>query len=868
MTLFPFVATTPAERSGTEAGTRARRTVAPGPWTVASALYAAVLVGWVSSGWGVHSEVGEFILNLAFQPLNLAATWVFWRASRRAAPGTRLRLSLGLFAACYASICVGNTAWFVWDSLLRVDPTFTWPNVPYLVSYAVGIAGLIALPLEQRNRIEPWRFVLDALLTVIGGGAVIWFIVIRPLTAVDLPPMHRAILLAFPFGALAYFVGLLTVPLRRPAGVNLHALRLFVIGEGASLLTDLFYQTVYRDPSSAGLQWTYVFYAVSYTFVVWSGEVFSRGPGPTPAPAKPDLTYSWSPLPWLAAGAVYVLLLWNAIVSWRSSSLSALAVVAIVLTALLSLREAATVRQNVRLLRARVVRESESRFESLVRHSTDPLLILDQDLVMRFASPAVGRVAGRTAESLVGSEFLDLLHPDDALHARGLFQEAIPSLGVVRSARWRIAHQGGGWRHLEVVVTNLLADQSVHGLVLTAHDVTERDSLEEQLRHAQKMEAIGQLAGGIAHDFNNLLTTILGTTELALERLPAKAALRSEIEEIRTAGRRAATLTGQLLAFSRKHVIEAKVVEVAEVVASTHRLLQRLIGEHINLAVHIEHDIGCVRGDVAQIEQALVNLIVNARDAIPETGTVTLEALSIDLPAHPPDRQLAALPPGPYVALRVTDTGTGMDAATQARIFEPFFTTKGLGRGTGLGLATVYGTVQRHGGAISVRSAPGEGSQFTIYLPRVDRPAGAATGEAGIQAGYGRETILVVEDEVAVRRTTSRGLRSRGYTVLEAADGETAVELAENHPGIIELVVMDVILPGRSGPQVVADLHRIRPGMRVLYASGYTGRELTPHGLLAPDVAFLQKPYSIAELTRRVREVLTADAIAAQRPPA
>jgi PAS domain S-box-containing protein len=650
--------------------------------------------------------------------------------------------------------------------------------------------------------------------------------------------------------------------------VNLHALRLFVIGEGASLLTDLFYQTVYRDPSSAGLQWTYVFYAVSYTLVVWSGEVFSRGPGPAPAPAKPDLTYSWSPLPWLAAGAVYVLLLWNAIVSWRSSSLSALAVVAIVLTALLSLREAATVRQNVRLLRARVVRESESRFESLVRHSTDPLLILDQDLVMRFASPAVGRVAGRTAESLVGSEFLDLLHPDDALHARGLFQEAIPSLGVVRSARWRIAHQGGGWRHLEVVVTNLLADQSVHGLVLTAHDVTERDSLEEQLRHAQKMEAIGQLAGGIAHDFNNLLTTILGTTELALERLPAKAALRSEIEEIRTAGRRAATLTGQLLAFSRKHVIEAKVVEVAEVVASTHRLLQRLIGEHINLAVHIEHDIGCVRGDVAQIEQALVNLIVNARDAIPETGTVTLEALSIDLPAHPPDRQLAALPPGPYVALRVTDTGTGMDAATQARIFEPFFTTKGLGRGTGLGLATVYGTVQRHGGAISVRSAPGEGSQFTIYLPRVDRPAGAATGEAGIQAGYGRETILVVEDEVAVRRTTSRGLRSRGYTVLEAADGETAVELAENHPGIIELVVMDVILPGRSGPQVVADLHRIRPGMRVLYASGYTGRELTPHGLLAPDVAFLQKPYSIAELTRRVREVLTADAIAAQRPPA
>jgi PAS domain S-box-containing protein len=867
MTLIPFAATTPAERAGSESGAQTRGPVAPGPWTLASATYAAVLVGWMASGWGVSTDVGKFILNLAFQPLNLAATGVFWRASRRAPSGSRLRLSLTLFTACYAGIFAGNTAWFVWDSLLGLDPTFSWANLPYLFSYVVGIAGLIALPLEQRSRFAPWRFALDALLTVLGGGAVIWFVVIRPLTSVDLPPLHRAILLAFPFGALTYFVGLLTVPLRRPAGVNLHALRLFVIGEGASLLTDLFYQMIYRDPPSAGMQWTYVFYALSYALLVWSGEVFARGPGAVARQTKAELVYGWSPLPWLAAGAVYALLLWNAIVAWHSS-LSGLAVVAIVITLLLGLREAATVRQNAKLLRARVERESESRFESLVRHSTDPLLVLDQGLVMRFASPAAGRVAGRTAESLIGSEFLDLLHPDDALHAGGLFRETIPNVGAVRSARWRIAHQSGGWRHLEVVVTNLLADQSVHGLVLTAHDVTERDSLEEQLRHAQKMDAIGQLAGGIAHDFNNLLTTILGTTELALERLPARAALRTEIEEIRTAGRRAATLTGQLLAFSRKHVIEAKVLEVAEVVASTHRLLQRLIGEHINLAVHIEHGIGCVRGDVAQIEQALVNLIVNARDAIPETGTVTLEALSIELPGHPPDRQLAGLPPGPYIALRVTDTGTGMDAATQEHIFEPFFTTKGLGRGTGLGLATVYGTVQRHGGGITVRSAPGEGSQFTLYLPRVNRLSGPAMGEPGNQEGYGKETILVVEDEVAVRRTTSRGLRSRGYTVLEAGDGDSAVQLAESHPGIIQLVLMDVILPGRSGPQVVADLHRIRPGMRVLYASGYTGRELTPHGLLASDVAFLQKPYSIAELTRRVREVLTEDGLSLQRPPA
>jgi PAS domain S-box-containing protein len=828
---------------------------APGLWTVLAATYAAVLVTWVASGWGVSSELGKSILNLAFQPLNLAAAGAFWRASNRVDPG-RLRPALRLFAACYLSVFTGNTLWFVQETILNTNPTYSWPNIPYLLSYVLGVAGLLTLPTARRSPFEWWKFLLDALLTALGGGAVIWFVVIRPLTLVELPPLHRAILLAFPFSALVFFVGLLMVLLRRPVELSPAALRLYVVGEGATLIGDLFYQLVYQNPSYSGIQWTYTVYAASYVVIVWSGEVFARRtiPARAPAPAPAEGIHLWSPLPWIAAGGVYVLLLWNAIQTW-TSSLSALAVVAIVLTVLLVAREAATVSQNVRLLQARAERQSEVRFESLVRHSTDPLLILDAELVTRFASPAAGRVAGRPTEALVGRRFLDLLHPDDVLPAETLFREVALHAGVARPARWRMAHQSGAWRHLEAVVTNLLTDARVHGLVVTAHDVTERDSLEEQLRHAQKMEAVGQLAGGIAHDFNNLLTTILGAAELASERMPA-GPVRSEIEEIRTAGRRAAALTGQLLAFSRKHVIEARVLEVSEVVAGTHSLLQRLIGEHINLVVRIEHDLGCVRGDVAQIEQALVNLIVNARDAIPNGGTITLEALSAEITAASPDPQLAGLGPGPYVALRVTDTGVGMDAATQARIFEPFFTTKGLGRGTGLGLATVYGTVQRHGGAITVQSSLGDGSRFTIYLPRVSGPAGGLTRDRPSEGADGNETILVVEDEAAVLRTTSRGLRSHGYTVLEAADGDGAVRVAETHSGAIDLVVMDVILPGRSGPQVMVELSRIRPGMRVLYASGYTGRELTPHGLLAADVAFLQKPYSIAELAKRVRQVL------------
>jgi PAS domain S-box-containing protein len=857
MTLTPIDGTPPEQRPGASPspGATDPRGAAPGLWTGLAALYGTALVAWVASGWGVSSELGKGLLNLAFQPLNLAAAAAFWRASTRA-DRERLRPALRLFAACYLSIFAGNTLWFVQETLLRTDPTYSWPNIPYLLSYAFGIAGLLSLPMARRSRFEWWRFLLDAVLTGLGGGAVIWFVVIRPLSVVELPPLHRAILLAFPFAALVFFVGLLMVLLRRPAEVSPAALRLYVVGEGATLVGDLFYQLVYQHPSYSGIQWTYTVYAASYVVIVWSGEVFARRPSPPrePRPAVPVDIHVWSPLPWIAAGGVYVLLLWNAIQTWNSS-LSGLAVVAIALTVLLVAREAATVGQNVRLLQARAERKSEIRFESLVRHSTDPLLILDAQLITRFASPAAGRVAGRPAEGLVGTRLLDLIHPNDAPQAEALLHQLIPGVGLACPVRWRMAHQGGSWRHLEAVVTNLLADPSVHGLVVTAHDVTERDSLEEQLRHAQKMEAIGQLAGGIAHDFNNLLTTILGTAELALERLPP-GPLRGEIEEMRTAGRRAAALTGQLLAFSRKQVIEAKVIDVSDVVAGTHRLLQRLIGEHINLAVRIEHDIGCVRGDVAQIEQALVNLIVNARDAITDTGTITLEAAAAEIPAGTSDPELGAVEPGPYVALRVTDTGAGMDPATQARIFEPFFTTKGLGRGTGLGLATVYGTVRRHGGAVTVQSAVGEGSRFTIYLPRVAGPAEVRPRDRALEATDGKETILVVEDEVAVLRTTSRGLRSHGYTVLEAGDGIAAVQVAEAHPGAIDLVVMDVILPGRSGPQVVVDLHRIRPAMRVLYASGYSGRELTPHGLLTADIAFLQKPYSISELSRRIRQVL------------
>jgi two-component system, cell cycle sensor histidine kinase and response regulator CckA len=396
-------------------------------------------------------------------------------------------------------------------------------------------------------------------------------------------------------------------------------------------------------------------------------------------------------------------------------------------------------------------------------------------------------------------------------------------------------------------------DEPADVLEAIVEDITERRVLEDQFRQAQKMEAVGRLAGGIAHDFNNLLMVIGGYTEVLLNQLAPDHPLHGKAEAIQQASDRATTLTRQLLAFSRKQLLELKVVDVNAIVADMERLLRPLIGEDIELTTQLAPSIGCTRADAGQLEQVIMNLVVNAKDALPKGGKICIRTAAVthddsDRPEH------SFIKSGPYVMISVGDNGHGMDRETQARIFEPFFTTKEKGKGTGLGLSTVYGIVKQSGGYVFVQSELGHGTVFNIYLPRVDEPCDAlGSPTVSSTASGGSETILLVEDEESVRQLVRETLESRGYRVLEAANGADALAVASGHQDNLHLVITDVVMPGLSGHELAQQLLSARPGIKVLYLSGYAQDAFPP---AEAHKAFLQKPFTLQSLARKVREVL------------
>jgi two-component system cell cycle sensor histidine kinase/response regulator CckA len=506
-----------------------------------------------------------------------------------------------------------------------------------------------------------------------------------------------------------------------------------------------------------------------------------------------------------------------------------------------------------------VFQKSGKLVTALLESAAQGIISIDSGGRIVLANRRAEEIFGYTREELAGAS-VEMLLPESKRAAHGQYRDEY-------FARPRARHMGigldlagrrkdGSEVPVEVSLSYVQSDEGLFAIAFVS-DISPRKRLEEQLLHAQKMEAVGRLAGGVAHDFNNMLTVISGYNRMILDEVSTMDPLRGYAEEILKAADRAGALTNQLLAFSRRQIMQPRVFNVNAVMIQTQKMLRRLIGEDIELILNLADNVGNIRADPGHVEQAIVNLAVNARDAMPLGGHLTIETADVVLDDNYA-RTHMGVKPGEFTMIAVSDDGHGMDSETRRHIFEPFFTTKEKGKGTGLGLATVYGMVKQAGGDIWVYSEPGQGTTFKLYFPRVSEAVSDSFGSvAALDRQGGGETILVVEDEQAVRDLTVRILQQLGYTILTASSGAEALELSRSHAGDIDLLLTDVVMPNMSGRQLADHIHTSRPKTKVVFLSGYTENTVVHHGVLDPGVDFLPKPFSRENLSRKLREVLT-----------
>jgi PAS domain S-box-containing protein len=508
------------------------------------------------------------------------------------------------------------------------------------------------------------------------------------------------------------------------------------------------------------------------------------------------------------------------------------------------------------------LRESEERTRLIVETALDAVVTMDASGTITGWNAQAEAVFGWPRSEVIGRSLSETIVPPAyrEAHEKGLRYFLATGEGSLLNRRVEITalHRSGREFPVELAISPARVGDT-YTFSAFVRDITERKRLEDQLLQAQKMESVGRLAGGIAHDFNNLLTAILGYAELAEDETDPQE-VRQYLSHVRQAAEKASDLTRQLLTFARRQIIAPRTVNINDLILSLDKLLRRLIGENIELVMLPKEGLHSVKVDPGQFEQILVNLVVNSRDAMPDGGKITIETANVTLDAEYA-RQHEEVVPGEYVLLAVSDTGSGMEEAIRLHIFEPFFTTKEKGRGTGLGLATVYGIVKQSGGHIWLYSEPGEGTAFKIYLPRTTETPEAVSNapRKTVQPG-GSETILLVEDEPAVRALAAQTLQARGYAVIEAMNGEEALRLVKGREAQIRLLITDVVMPQMNGKELAERLQALHPGMKVLYSSGYTENTIVHHGVLKPGIAFLSKPFTPTMLAGKVREVLDSGA--------
>ncbi|GLH74702.1 hypothetical protein GETHLI_32040 [Geothrix limicola] len=818
-------------------------------WLKVAVLLLLPYAGWMATyPTGPIARVLELGYLMALQALTI---WSLQRASRRAEAPPAFRAGLRWFALAWLLIFLSTVALpltaISQNTAFPIGP----PDVGYLAAYAFFFLGLSRLPRAEPPLPGRLRIFLDGAVFVVGVGAPLWLFTVRPAFAHGLN-IGSFLASAYPTLAFLGVMCLNLVLLRCKPFPSRAAYHLLLVGLGISWLADLIFSLQIDNRAIfIGLKfWGNIINGLALVLCLAGAWRLEHDP----VPEHPVRPVSVSPVPMVT---IVLVSLWLVRLVGRGMdgpTLQGVLFGVLLLILVLLLRETLALRDSMRQGVETATLAMQARFEALVRHSSDPILVTDAQGRIVFSDPAALRATGLTTGTLEGRDLLSLLHPDDLQLGSDFLQVLIQAPESPHVQSVRVGSPGGPWRLLEISGSNLLADPAVRGLVLNARDITERHRLQDQLREAQKMEAVGRLAGGVAHDFNNLLGAIMGNLGLAETALPENHPVQKDLARIQGAATRGAALTGRLLAFCRREAPESKVVDPAALLRGVAPLLLGLIGERIQLQLHIAPDAGAITVDPNDLEQALLNLAANARDAMPEGGflTVSLRRSTAEDASASSHLSTAA---SDRVTIEVTDTGQGMDEFTQAHLFEPFFTTKGPGRGTGLGLASVYGMVKAAHGGIDILSSPGQGTTIRLQFPRTQGQPEPQETSARPARVPGTETVLLVEDEPAVRETTQRILEAHGYTVLVASDARDARQQIQVHPGHIHLLLTDVIMPGESGPALAADLVRAHPDLRVLYISGYTADELGPHGLARPDAPLLRKPFTIEQLTERLRAV-------------
>jgi PAS domain S-box-containing protein len=794
------------------------------------------------------TRVVELGYILIFQVIT---AWFLWRAGKREDSPTQFRSGLRWMASSFLVLFIATALLPIAGVIQKSTFPIGLVDLFYIGAYPLAFIGQAKLPRAGQPVPGMSRIMLDSAVFVVGVGAPLWVFAIHPATAET--TLLRVLLgTLYPIMAFLGVMALNLVLLRCIPFPNRAAFNLLLTGLGVSWFSDILFSIqVTGGGGWAGLNyWGNIINFTSLTLCLLAAWRLASDPAPV-APLRPA---AFSPIPMIAIVLISLWLIRLLGSGMDVATLQRVLIGVILLFLVLLLRETLAAKDSLRLATEAATIELRARFETLVRHSSDLLLVLDHRSDITFASPAASRVMGLDPESMRGRKLTEFLHPEDVRSTTTFVKELLHHPDTLIH-QCRLRHADGTWRTLEISGSNLLEDPTVQGFVLNARDISERRRLEDQLREAQKMEAVGRLAGGVAHDFNNLLSAILGNAELAEAHLTEGHPAALDLKRIYGAATRGAVLTSRLLSFCRRDLPESKIIDPAELVKGVTPLLEGLLGERIRLVLDLDRGVWPVRIDPNELEQALLNMAANARDAMPDGGrlTLTLQNLTVPEALVTPYLPIAT---GEAVALDVTDSGTGMDEATLQHLFEPFFTTKARGKGTGLGLASVYGLVKASQGGIDVQSSPGCGTTIRLVFPRASAAPDEDDTVSGPQPIHGCETVLLVEDEPSVRESTQRSLTANGYVVLAAGDADEARAIFRNRSADIHLLLTDVIMPGDSGPALAAELVKSHPGLRVLYMSGYTANELGPHGLARPEAPLLRKPFTMGQLTRRLRAVL------------